>query len=490
VEQPRDSENVDYAEANAESKAESTTERDSAARWLEEDAATLSRERASAEGTERPVDPAHDPAMEGGPGSMHETVDIATAAPDGSAIPDRGDFTGFTGLTGESIGGNSVGNLVTSRADEFGDGGALSGRGLGGVDFDPFTAGRQGEDERAGGEGGGDPEMDRIVMANDGSLMSAERKLKSMDDYVPPKNPLDKGDTTAPKGMKNFDDAAKPAKEDSTSIVDKGKEAWKDLKDFFGGSDDKTEMENPEGDTVNEEANLERVTVMQGSRGQPSGNPDDAGDDPTLDDNFIRPRDLVTNPGYEEAVADTTLTHSATLGSSPVTNPTDPALGDEGIITGGDYSGGGSGGSSGAGGDEVTPTSMAAGEGSTGSTGAVPDVTGVAPSTGGASALAGSKTDANGVQLDMATGQVIGSAAPAMGGELSSAGRGLAGQADPDDGGEDPDVQSMAGTDAALAMGGADAPMMSDSLSPQPHTGGVPPDDDPDAAFGPPGGEG
>jgi hypothetical protein len=184
-------------------------------------------------------------------------------------------------------------------------------------------------------------------------------------------------------------------------------------------------------------------------------------------------------------VADTTLTHNATLGSSPVTNPTDPALGDDGIIHGADYSGGGS---SGTGGSDVMPTSMAAGDGSGGS---APDVTGVAPSTGGGAALAGSKTDANGVQLDMATGQVIGSAAPAMGGELSSAGRGLAGQADPDDGGEDPDVQSMTGgTDAALAMGGADAPMMSDSLSPQPASGGVPPDDDPDAAFGPPGGGG
>src|SRR3712207_5055870 len=67
------------------------------------------------------------------PPDMRETVDVAATAPDGTAIPERGTFTS---PMGESIGGNSVSDSVTSRADDFGHG-ALGERGIGGVDFDP-----------------------------------------------------------------------------------------------------------------------------------------------------------------------------------------------------------------------------------------------------------------------------------------------------------------------------------------------------------------
>ncbi len=139
--------------------------------------------------------------------------------------------------------------------------------------------------------------------------------------------------------------------------------------------------------------------MLQDSRVQPSNNPDDATGTATAE-NFIPPEDLVTRPAEDGEGTDTTLTSAATLGSSPVVNPTDPALGDEGIVSGGSYSGG-SGGT--AGGGEVTPTSMSAE---------------APPLAGGGDELSG-KQDVNGATVDMVTGQMIDArgTASALGGE-------------------------------------------------------------------------
>jgi len=404
--------------------------------------------------------PGVDPALNQPP-DLPESVDVASVAPDGTAIGG----SSLTSPTGEAVGGSGLSDAIQSRAGELG--GDALGRG---IDFDPLAPGTN--ESGAGSTGGGDADLDRMLMEHDGSLMSAE--LKKMDpNWVPPKHPTRAPDdqSTTPK-IKGFDDPA-PAKPEPTPFTD----AYNAVKEFLGlKPDPPNKMENPEGDAVDSATNLERVTAMQGGQVNPSTNPNDGGDevavDPVLGAELAGGAEPGTTvlgmPEQDEDVKPTTLTQAGSLGSSPVTNPTDPAIGDDGIIHGGSYTGGST---SGSGGGEVMPRSSTAAASPLGGEGDanLPITLEPAP-VGGASALGGEgdanlpitlepapvpadalsgKHDVNGVTVDMVTGQVIGSVAPATGGELGAAGGAVSqGDEGDDDGGG---VQSMAGAPAAAA---------------------------------------
>lgn len=365
------------------------------------------------------------------PPDLPESVDVTNVAPDGT----RFDRT-ITSPTGEVIDGSGMSDAIQSRA------GALGGDALGrGIDFDPTSPGTD-----ASGPGGqettGDPSVDRAIMGRDGSLIS-EQELPKYDPDAGPRRTLPKEQQpAAPKEDRILPDWVHDVKD---YLIPPKEEPKPPPKDVY--------QENPEGDSVDSATNLERVTVMQGSAVNPSTNPNDGGDSGTTD-NYIPPADLETMPAQEGAVAGTTLTSAAGLGSSPVTNPTDPVFGDDGIIHGGNYSGGG-----GTGGGETTPLSseaegapalQAPGAGASslgGGEAALPITLRTGPAASGGAVE--QKTDVNGATVDMVTGQVIGSAAPASGVELSAAG-GMVSQGD--EGDDDDGVQALgAGADAAPA---------------------------------------
>lgn len=350
-----------------------------------------------------------------GPPDLRESIDVADVAPDGTALGGGG----LTSPTGDAIGGSGLSDAVESGAS--GLGGDALGRG---IDFDLTAAGTN-DSGPGGSESTGDAEVDQAIMGHDGSLFSADpKKLKVYDEQPSGGTPAkDEGNwfTDAYKATKEFltgtpTDGGTPPVETHTRTPS-GKEAPGWTPDPY--------MENPDADSGESVTNLERVTVMQDSRTQPSTNPDDptGGDGST--ENWIPPADLETMPVQDGEATDATLTSTAVLGSSPVTNPSDPILGDDGVI-GGAY--GGTGGD--------TLDSMTA----------MTSETSAAAEESAASAAPASV------------------AAPAIGREVSSIG-GVVSQGDEDDGGEDDGVQSMgAPDDAALAIGASDPTFSSDAL--------------------------
>ena len=362
------------------------------------------------------------------PPDLPESVDVTNVAPDGTTVPDG--TSQLTGAMGETIGGDSGRDSVISGL------GGLSVDGLDrGLDYDPLTPGNQDEESRPGGrETTGDPSVDRAIQSHDGSQFGMDVEFGPVTVIRP--------DPVVVQGEEM---------EFPLTPRVQGEEMEFPLSPPGGGGPPgASKMENPDADSGDSVTNLGRVTVMQGSQVQPSNNPDDPATGAGSTDNWIPPADLETMPTQDGETADTTLTSAATLGSSPLTNPTDPVLGDDGIIHGVTYDGsGGSGG-----GD--TPESMTARSG------------GDASAVGGYAAATSSETNVNNVSVGTATGQVIGSAAPALGVESA--------MADP----------AAAMADPAAAMGGSVIGSSTPEDFPPPPD--PPPADDPDD--GPPEGGG
>jgi len=446
MDRPSNPENFERTEPSEESAEDETyAVREGVTRAIDPDEIELRRDRAVVEDDNNAARvhadiAGFDPDRElDRPPDFPESLDVATVAPDRTTVP--GGTSQLTDPLGQTIGGGrSVSDSVKAGL------GGLGGAPDRGLDFDLTSPGTQDQDSR---ETTGDPSVDRAISEHDGSQYSADpidpatgMQTGPDPDLEPPENPTgrhedpnyDGKDEHAPPMTGRSEDPTDP--EQGDDIVGPG-----------------NAMENPEGDGTGESVtNLERVTVMQGSQVQPSNNPDDPATGVSTE-GWIPPADLVTMPAQDEETADTTLTSAATLGTSPLTNPTDPVLGDDGIIAGGTYGGSGESG----GGGEIMPTGMSAGDapalGGEGEAN-LPITVEPAPVGGGASALGGEgeanlpitvepapvvgagelaqKDDINGVSVDMATGQVIGSAA--------------------------------LGDDAALAIGSADATLGGESL--------------------------
>lgn len=383
-----------------------------------------------------------DPTLDRPP-DFDESLDVATGAPDGTAIGGRGSFTS---PTGESVGGSGLSDAIQGRAGELG--GDALGRGIA---MDPTAAGT--EDSR-GGAGSADPGVDAMIMGRDGSLYSADPD----DDLAP-------GDLVVRDGDGNvvFRGNSKDFEPTPSLVVTGGEDGPIVIKDFVPepqtGGPVVTDYDNPDGDSGDSgvtvggaNANLERVRVMEDSRGQPTNNPDDPGTG-TNHGTFVPPDDLVTRPAAEDEGTGTTLTPAATLGSSPVVNPTDPVLGDDGIVHG-SYSGGSGSGSGGGG--EVMPTGMGAAD----SGGGAPEAQAWSWGASNTATREGeldTKMHVNGASVDMVTGQVIGAAASASGGLPAADGAGIShGEV----GDEDEGVQSFAGSDATMAIGAPDGGLL------------------------------